>query len=162
MEQKVKIAVSSLNDYFGIENKNMALWFYGSLGFPIICGMVVLLVSALWLLKGGEKQLKLTKKNVQKLIEDYWNTDMSAVELDELIDDLKEVSSLNTNQRQLLKDIELTWSQRKHLTLSCKTSAVVEVLNTNYHAVYGNEIDEVVNVFLNKEEKKTNKDSHPS
>lgn len=106
--------------------------------------------------------MKLTKKNVQKLIEDYWNTDMSAVELDELIDDLKEVSSLNTNQKQLLNDIELTWSQRKHLTLSCKTSAVVEVLNTNYYAVYGNEIDEVVNVFLNKEEKKTNQDCTPS
>lgn len=45
MEQKVKTAVSSLNDYFGIENKNMALWFYAGLGFPIACGAIVLLVS---------------------------------------------------------------------------------------------------------------------
>ena len=45
MEEKVKTAVSSLNDYFGIENKNMALWFYGGLGFPIVCGAIVLLVS---------------------------------------------------------------------------------------------------------------------
>ncbi|MDT2011216.1 hypothetical protein [Carnobacterium divergens] len=100
--------------------------------------------------------MKLTKKNVQKLIDDYWNTDMSAVELDELIADLEDVPSLNTNQEQLLKDIELVWSQKEYLTLSCKTSAVVEALNTNYHPVYGNEIDEVVNIFLNQEEKKTN------
>ena len=47
MEQKAKLAVNKLNDYFGIENKNMALWFYGGLGFPIACGAIVLLVSAL-------------------------------------------------------------------------------------------------------------------
>ena len=47
MEQKVKTAVSNLNDYFGIENKNMALWFYGGLSFPIVCGAIVLLVSSL-------------------------------------------------------------------------------------------------------------------
>ncbi|MDT1950090.1 hypothetical protein MX630_04950 [Carnobacterium divergens] len=106
--------------------------------------------------------MKLTKKNVQKLIDDYWNTDMSEVELDELIANLEDVPSLNTNQEQLLKDIELIWSQKEHLTLSCKTSAVVEVLNNNYHPVYGNEIDEVVKVFLNKEEKRPTKDYSPS
>lgn len=107
--------------------------------------------------------MKLTKKNVQKLIEDYWNTDMSAVELDELIADLEEVPSLNTNQKWLLKDINRIWSQRDQLNLSCKTSAVFELLNSDTcYKVYGNEIDEVVKVFLNKEEKKTNQDGNPS
>ncbi|MDZ5758726.1 hypothetical protein RAK27_08680 [Carnobacterium maltaromaticum] len=96
--------------------------------------------------------MKLTKKNVQRLIENYWNTDMSAVELDELISDLEEVPSLNTNQKWLLKDINRIWSQRDQLNLSCKTSSVFELLNSDtYYKVYGNEIDEVVKVFLNQE-----------
>ncbi|WP_187958956.1 hypothetical protein [Carnobacterium maltaromaticum] len=45
MEQKAKLAVNKLNDYFGIENKNMALWFYGGLGFPILCASIVFIVS---------------------------------------------------------------------------------------------------------------------
>lgn len=101
--------------------------------------------------------MKLTKKNVQKLIEAYWNTGMQAVELDELIADLEDVPSLNTNQKLLLKDMELMWSQKEQLTLSCKISAVAEVLNTNYHPVYGIEIDEVVKAFLDQEEKRPTK-----
>lgn len=34
-----------INQYFGIENKNMALWFYGGLGFPIACGTIAFIVS---------------------------------------------------------------------------------------------------------------------
>ena len=95
--------------------------------------------------------MKFTKKNVQKLIYDYWNTNRSAVELDELIADLEEGPILNTNQKQLLKDAEYIWSQRKTRTISCRTAALVEELNTNYHEVYGNKIDEVARVFLKEE-----------
>ncbi|MBO0451950.1 hypothetical protein JZO85_06685 [Enterococcus sp. MJM16] len=56
---------------------------------------------------------------------------------------------LNDNQLGLLKDIEMMWTQREQHELSYKTAAVFEVLNSDFeYEVYGNDIDEVVKIFI--------------
>lgn len=43
--KKIKIAIIKVNDYFGTDDKETAIWFYCGLGFPILCGVFTLLVS---------------------------------------------------------------------------------------------------------------------
>lgn len=58
---------------------------------------------------------------------------------------------LNENQVRLLKDFYRMWEKKGSLNLSCKTSAVLAVLETNAcHKVFSKEIDEVVQVFLSE------------
>ncbi|WP_311824510.1 hypothetical protein [Carnobacterium maltaromaticum] len=45
LSSKVNNCVEIVNDYFGIDDKEIALWFYCGLGFPILCGVFTLLVS---------------------------------------------------------------------------------------------------------------------
>lgn len=63
------------------------------------------------------------------------------------------VQKLSIDQKWFLKDVNRIWSQRDQLNLSCKTSAVFELFNSDTcYKVYGNEIDEVVLAFLKEEE----------
>ncbi|WP_257613286.1 hypothetical protein [Carnobacterium maltaromaticum] len=34
-----------VNDYFGTDDKETAIWFFGGLGFTILCGVIVIIVS---------------------------------------------------------------------------------------------------------------------
>lgn len=45
MEEKVKNLRIKIDDYFGTDDKETAVWFFCGLGFPIACGAIVLLVS---------------------------------------------------------------------------------------------------------------------
>lgn len=45
MTEKVKLLSFKVNDYFGTDDKETAIWFYCGLGFPILCGVLALLVS---------------------------------------------------------------------------------------------------------------------
>lgn len=63
------------------------------------------------------------------------------------------VPELKENQVLLLKEFQEMWSFNKELNLSCRTSAVLAVLeNDTSCKVYGNDIDEVVQVFLSEED----------
>ncbi len=44
MEQKVKEIRIKIDDYFGTDDKETALWFFIGIGFPIICTVITLLV----------------------------------------------------------------------------------------------------------------------
>lgn len=62
------------------------------------------------------------------------------------------VQKLSSDQKWFLKDVNRIWSQRDQLNLSCKTSAVVELLNSDAcYKVYGNQIDEVVLAFMKED-----------
>ena len=45
MTEKVELLTFKVNDYFGTDDKETAIWFYCGLGFPILCGVFTLLVS---------------------------------------------------------------------------------------------------------------------
>ncbi|MFS7403462.1 hypothetical protein [Carnobacterium maltaromaticum] len=45
MIEKVKLLSFKVNDYFGTDDKETAIWFYCGLGFTILCGVFTLLVS---------------------------------------------------------------------------------------------------------------------
>ncbi|WP_218683872.1 hypothetical protein [Carnobacterium maltaromaticum] len=45
MEQKVKNLRIKIDDYFGTDDKETAIWFFCGLGFPIACGAIVFIVS---------------------------------------------------------------------------------------------------------------------
>nr|WP_315527220.1 hypothetical protein [Carnobacterium maltaromaticum] len=34
-----------VNDYFGTDDKETAIWFFGGMGFTILCGVIVIIVS---------------------------------------------------------------------------------------------------------------------
>lgn len=42
---KIEKVVNRLNDYFGIQNRSMAIWFYGGLAFPTTCFIIAMLVK---------------------------------------------------------------------------------------------------------------------
>lgn len=45
LNSTAKSFLGTLNDYFGTDDKETALWFYCGLGFTILCGTITLLVS---------------------------------------------------------------------------------------------------------------------
>lgn len=45
MTDKVKLLTFKVNDYFGTDDKETANWFFGGLGFTILCGVIVIVVS---------------------------------------------------------------------------------------------------------------------
>ena len=45
MEQKSKKLRTKIDDYFGTDDKETAIWFFYGLGFPIACGAIVFIVS---------------------------------------------------------------------------------------------------------------------
>ncbi|MEQ7031870.1 hypothetical protein ABQE16_16955 [Enterococcus avium] len=63
----------------------------------------------------------------------------------------KKIPELNERQQLFLKDLEWMWSERDQHDLSCKTSAVFEVLDCDFdYKVYGTEIDDVVKIFMSE------------
>ncbi|MFS7000472.1 hypothetical protein AB6819_06270 [Carnobacterium maltaromaticum] len=45
MEEKVKNLRIKIDDYFGTDDKETAIWFFYGLGFPILCASIVFIVS---------------------------------------------------------------------------------------------------------------------
>ncbi|MFS7423704.1 hypothetical protein AB6878_12925 [Carnobacterium maltaromaticum] len=40
-----KTYINMVNNYFGIENMQMAIWFYGGLTFPTVCFIIAILAK---------------------------------------------------------------------------------------------------------------------
>lgn len=58
-------------------------------------------------------------------------------------------SAMSDRQLTFLNDLEKMWANRDQYELSCKTSAVFQVLNSDFdYEVYGTDIDEVVKIFI--------------
>ncbi|EOH94809.1 hypothetical protein [Enterococcus pallens] len=63
----------------------------------------------------------------------------------------KKGNELSVEQQHFLEDIEQMWSELDKKNLSCKTSAIFEVLDSGFdYEVYGEDIDDVVRIFMDK------------